>query len=231
MLPPIRRLRNQRRRPAIRKWDLQSVRQTRSHRRRYAFQIQTLPEAVNHITQSTQQSVSQSQTTDTNTNIPLPSHPLHNPKRNPIQNPRIQLCAIQVRQRMRKRPRATPRHSKHKMQRHAQRLRTMHMRKRRRIRNNSISHERAPIHCTRLNATPPTPLQHLRNHLPLLLDVACAQRLHARDEPRVLHHVGHEIVRVAADREELDVRGFDEGAEAGVCCDAQAVAVGLQFLG
>lgn len=72
-----------------------------------------------------------------------------------------------------------------------------------RVRNDRLGDEGTHRHQVRLDTRVPAAVQDLRDHLPLLLDVARPQALHAREQPRVLDHVRHQLCRVAADRIEL----------------------------
>lgn len=98
-----------------------------------------------------------------------------------------------------------------------------------RIRNNGFSNKRAPRNRVWLDTRPPAPLEHLSNHLALLLDIACAQALYARDQTRVLDHIGHQFGRVAADRVELEAGLAYEVSEGIVRRKAYAVAVALEL--
>jgi hypothetical protein len=54
-----------------------------------------------------------------------------------------------------------------------------------------------------LNARSPRPAQNLCNALPSLTNIAAPQGVHARHQPRILDHEGHELGGVTANTEEL----------------------------
>lgn len=82
----------------------------------------------------------------------------------------------------------------------------MHMRETRWIPNNRISCERNTSLQIRIYTRPPTPIQHLRNHLPFRLYIPRHQTTHTRYQSRVLNHIRHQIRRISTDRIKLKAR-------------------------
>lgn len=130
-----------------------------------------------------------------------------------------------IRQRMAKLARARPRHGEHEMQRDPQRLRAVDVRKAGRVRDDGLGHKGAAGQGVGRDTRAPAALEHLGHHPPLLLDVTGAQALHARDEPRVLHHVRHQVRGIAADGEELQPRRAHKVTEDAMRSDSHPVAV------
>src|SRR5690606_4959544 len=106
---------------------------------------------------------------------------------------------------------------KHEMQRHAQRLGAVHVGKRRRIRDDGVGHERVAgahqadisgfaLFVPRVDARAPEAAEHGGHGAAAPAHVARAHRLDRRYHARVLDREGHELGRVAADREDLDAR-------------------------
>ena len=75
----------------------------------------------------------------------------------------------------------------------------------------------------------PTAFQYLSNHFSFLLYVARLQALHARDQPRVLDHVGHELSRVAANGIELETGLADKFVKDIVRSQTDAMPVPYQL--
>lgn len=118
-----------------------------------------------------------------------------------------------------------PRHSEHEMHGYTKGLSTVDMRKARRVRDDSLSNEVLSGDGIRLDARHPAPGEHFCYHSALLLDVAVAETLHAREETWVLDHVCHQVGRITADRKEFETGFTYEVAEAIVGSEPDAVAV------
>ncbi len=69
-----------------------------------------------------------------------------------------------------------------------------------------------------LDAGIPTSLKHFRDHGPLFPNVTLAHTFHARDDARILDHVGHELFWIAANGKEFQPSFCDEVLEDIVCC-------------
>jgi hypothetical protein len=165
---------------------------------------------------------------DVQKHSPLPRHEIHDAVGDIIRQPRIRTRILQIGQRMWEGPRTAPRHGEHEMHRHPQCLGAVHVGERGRIRNDGVGHKRRSRDAVGLNARLPEAVEHAGDHCTLVLDVAGAQALHARDQPRVLDHVGHEFGGVSADGVELEAGVAHEGCEGVVRCKADAVAVFLE---
>jgi hypothetical protein len=116
----------------------------------------------------------------------------------------------------------------------------MNMRKARRIRNNRISHERRHVRLqliheigsrsvSRVNARSPTPINDFSHFLPPFPNVAGPQRLHARQEARILDHESHELRRVAANTIKLEPVAFYESFERRVRSKPHTMAVAPEY--
>lgn len=90
------------------------------------------------------------------------------------------------------------------MNRNSQGLRTVDVRKARRVGNDGICDKRLLRLWIIFNAGPPAAIKHLRDHALLPFDLAIAQRLHLWNQPRVLDHIGHQKCWITADGKELE---------------------------
>lgn len=114
---------------------------------------------------------------------------------------------LDVRKGVREGSRARPGHGEHEVEGHAERLGAVDVGEAGRVGDDGLGDEGAPRGRVGLDARAPAPLEHLGHHVPLLADLALPEAAHARDEARVLHHVRHQLGRVAADRVELEAGG------------------------
>lgn len=116
------------------------------------------------------------------------------------------------------------------MDRDAQRLRAMDVCETGRIGNDGVGNERNRGDGIRLDTRRPAAMQHLLHHLALLLDVAGAEALHARDQGRVAHHVCHQLGGIATDGEELEAGSSHKRGEYIMGGQSYAMAVLLELV-
>lgn len=99
-----------------------------------------------------------------------------------------------------------------------------------RIGNDGVGDEWDRGDRVRLDTRRPAAVQHLLHHLALLLDVAGAEALHARDQRRVAHHVRHQLGGIATDGEELEAGSSHERGKYIVSGQSYTVAVLLKLV-
>lgn len=97
-----------------------------------------------------------------------------------------------------------------------------------RIGNDCVCHK--GLFCARIivDTGSPTPVKHCRYHGLLLSDLAFAQRLHLRDQARVLDHEGHELSWVPANWIKLQPGLIDKAFKGIMGGDADPMTVLLQ---
>lgn len=106
----------------------------------------------------------------------------------------------------------------------------MNMRKAGRVRNDGVRDKGDTRPSIRLSTRPPAAVEHLGNHLPLLLDISGFEALHARYKPRIPDHIRHQVGRVAADGVEFQLRIAHEAFKDIVCCQTHPVTVFLETI-
>lgn len=99
-----------------------------------------------------------------------------------------------------------------------------------RIRNDGVGDERDRGDGIRLDTRRPAAVQHLLHHLALLLDIAGAETLHARDQGWVADHVRHQLGGIATDREEFEAGSSHERGEYIMGGQSYAMAVLLELV-
>ena len=99
---------------------------------------------------------------------------------------------------------SAPWHGKHKMQRNAERLRTVNVGETRWISDYGIGDKGLPRVRIVLDASLPAALEQLQDHGALSLNVALTQAFHAWNKPWIFHHVCHQFFVIAADRIEIE---------------------------
>lgn len=137
---------------------------------------------------------------------PLPGHPLHCQVREIVRlvDGNTRAFEVNVCQWVWKRAGARPGHRKHEVKRDAQRLCTVDMCEARRVCNDGVSREGQFGRGIRPDTRSPRAVENLCDCLSLLLYLSRPQAAHAGYQAGVLNHVGHQLGRVTADREELE---------------------------
>jgi hypothetical protein len=139
--------------------------------------IQTLhTPAVDDVCQSVPHQFDSLDQRSTETSLPAPSKNLHHAVRQIIRQRRICARIFDICQRVRKLPGGTPWHGEHDMQRHSKSLGAMDMGKTGGVGNDCVCNKRSLGNGVWFEARPPAPMQHIRNHLPLLADLTSSNR-------------------------------------------------------
>lgn len=100
---------------------------------------------------------------------------------------------------MRKGLGARPRHSEHHVDWYSESLSAVNVCEARRIRNDGVCDKRLRTYGIGLDTGAPASIKHLGNHFALPLDIASPKALHAGNQSRIPHHIGHQLRRIATD--------------------------------